>query len=84
MTWFSGDLPVSEDHKGCLSGEIHHSRRVSLGATGAARVKTLVTSPTRASLPCLHADWTETNCGGYRRVMQNPVKSRNPEEGKSP
>ena len=59
-------------------GEVRHSRRVSFGATGAARVETLVTSPTRASLPCLPADWTETNCRGYRRVTQNPVKSRNP------
>ena len=84
MTWFSGDLPVSEDHKGCLSGEIHHSRWISFGATSAARVKTLITSPTRASLPCLPADWTETNCWGYRRVMRNPVKPRNPKEGKSP
>lgn len=64
-------------------GEIRHSRWISFGATGAARVKTLVTSPVRASLPCLPADWTETNCRGYRRVMQNPVKSGNPEEGKS-
>ena len=84
MTWFSGDLPVSWDRKGCLSGEILYSRGVSFGATSAARVKTLVTSPTRASLPCLPADWSETNCRGYRRVMQNPVKSRNPKEGKSP
>ena len=84
MTWFSGDLPVSEDHKGCLSGEIRHSRRVSFGATGAAGVETLITFPMRASLPCLPADWTETDCRGYRRVMQNPVKSGNPGEGKSP
>ena len=65
-------------------GEVHHSRWVSFGAAGAARVKTPVTSPTRASLPCLPADWAETNCRGYRRVMQNPVKPRNPEEGESP
>ena len=48
------------------------------------RVETPLMFPVRASLPCLPADWTETNCWGYRRVMQNPVKSRNPKEGKSP
>ena len=64
-------------------GETRHCRRVSLGAASTARARTLVTSPVRVSLPCLPADWTETNCRGYRRVKLNPVKSRFPGQGKS-
>ena len=78
----SGVLEAEDYVPRPICGEVHHSRWISLGATSAARVKTLVTSPTRASLPCLPADWTETNCRGYRRVMQNPVKSRAPRHGK--
>ena len=64
-------------------GEVRHGRRISLGAAGTARAGALMTSPVRASLPCLPADWTGTNRRGYRRVRPNPVKPGFPRRGKS-